>query len=330
MRIIERFPIGLDTWRARPRFRPVQGLFFSRAETSPEAPAVICGDHFRSYGEIACRACALSERLTAAGAGRHEAVAVMMESGWERVVAVLGILATGAGYVPIDPTWPEAVRRKLLVEEHAKLIVTQPWLQPQLAEHERRPIVTVEGAAPAPDEPWTPRSRQNPGDLACACHGVPRDGQATRLRFDHGAASTQVTDVNERHEVDSSDSLFELGAIDSTLPPYDPFGPLAVGGAVVIPTRDEAARPARWLDLIQDYAPTIWSSTPALLRTLVDTASPDRASALVSLRLILVAAEAIPADLARATKKLVTHARLVAVPAFVGKRAADKPGRAPS
>lgn len=58
--------------------------------------------------------------------------------------------------------------------------------------------------------------------------------------------------------------------------------------------------------------------------------STARASALVSLRLILVATEAIPADLARATRKLVTHARLVAMPAFVGKRAEGKPGRAPS
>jgi non-ribosomal peptide synthetase component F len=326
---MERLPRGLEAWSARSRFRPVQGLFFSRAEISPEAPAVICGDHFRSYAEIACRACALSERLTAAGAGRDEAVAVMMESGWERIVAMLGILATGAGYVPIDPAWPEAVRHEMLREEHSKLIVTQPCLQPRLAAHESRPIVTVEGTSPAADEPWTPRSRQNPGDLACTCHGVRRDGHSTRLRFDHGAAATQVTDVNERHGVDSTDSLFELGALDSTVAPYDPFGPLAVGGAVVIPTRDEAARPAQWLDLIQDYAPTIWSSTPALLQTLVDAASPQRASALVSLRLILVATEAIPVELARATKKLVTHARVVAVPAFVGERA-NKPGRAPS
>jgi pyochelin synthetase len=327
MRIIERLPRGLDAWRARSRFRPVQGLFFSRAEIAPEAPAVICGDHFRSYGEVACRACALSERLTAAGAGRDEAVAVMMESGWERVVAMLGILATGAGYVPIDPAWPEAVQQKLLRDEHAKLIVTQPWLQPRLGAHESRPIVTVEAASPAANERATPRSRQNPGDLACTCPGLWRDGHTTRLRFDHGAAATQVSDVNERHEVDSTDSLFELGALDSTLAPYDPFGPLAVGGAVVIPTKDEAARPARWLDLIQDYAPTIWSSTPALLQTLVGAASPQRASSLVSLRLILVATETIPVELARATKKLVPHARLAAVPAFVGKRAA-KPGPA--
>lgn len=311
--------IGLEAWGER-TFRPVQRLFFAHAESAPQAPAVICGDHFQSYGEIACRAGALSERLADAGAARDQPVAVMMESGWERVVAMLGILGTGAGYVPIDPAWPEAVRQRMLVQEHSNLIVTQPWLQPQLAEHERRRIVTVEGAAPASDEPWAPRSRQNPGDMACACHGVWRDGHAIRLAFDHGAAATQVLDVNARHEVDSSDSLFELGALDPALAPYDPFGPLAVGGAVVIPTKDEATRPAQWLDLIQDYAPTIWSTSPALLQALVDAASPDRASALGSLRLILMASETIPVALARATKRLVPHARLTCVPAFVGKQ----------
>jgi pyochelin synthetase len=312
-------PLGLDAWRER-RFRPVQRLFFAHAESSPQAPAVICGDHFRSYAEIACRACALSERLADAGAARNEAVAVVMESGWERIVAMLGILGAGAGYVPIDPTWPEAERQRMLVEEHSKLIVTQPWLRPQLAAHECRRIVTVDGAAPAADESWTPRSRQNQSDMACACRGVWRDGHSTRLAFDHGAAATQILEVNARHEVDSSDSLFELSALDSALTPYDPFGPLAVGGAIVVPTVEEAARPAQWLDLIQDYGPTIWSSTPALLQTLVDAASPDRSSALDSLRLILMASDTIPVALARAAKRLVPNARLTAVPALVGNQ----------
>jgi non-ribosomal peptide synthetase component F len=129
-----------------------------------------------------------------------------------------------------------------------------------------------------------------------------------------------VLEVNARHEVDSSDSLFELGAVDSAPTPYDPFGPLAVGGAIVVPTVDEAARPAQWLDLIQDYGPTIWSSTPALLQTLVDAASPHRASALFSLRLILMASDTIPFALERATKRLVPQARLTAVPALAGKQ----------
>ena len=319
--MLDRFSAAL---RPQLRFHSIQGFFFSKAQTAPDAPAVICGDHFRSYGEIACRACALCERLAAAGAGRDDSVAVMMESGWERVVAMLGILATGAGYVPIDPAWPVRVRETLLHEEHSKLIVTQPWLAARLVGDGRHGVVTVEDAAPSADEPSMPRSRQNPGDLACATLALRRDGRPTRLHFDHRAASTQITDINERHQVDGSDSLFELGAIDSAFPPYDPFGPLAVGGAVVIPTRNEAAQPAQWLDLIQDYAPTIWSSTPALLQTLVDAAPPWRASALTSLRLILMASEGIPRELVRAAKRLVPQARFAAVPAFVGRPAANR------
>jgi pyochelin synthetase len=314
MTTLERLPAELGSSRGRWPFRPVHSLFFSRAAASPETPALICGDHFHSYGEIACRACALSTQLAAAGATRDEAVAVVMQSGWERVVAVLGILAAGAGYFPIDPSLPHAMQQRLMRGEKSELIVTQPWLEPGLAADERRPILTIGGDATWSDGRWTPPFRQSPSDLARACRALGPDGHDARTHVDHATAAKEVVGVNQANEVDESDSLLELSALEPAASLFDPLGPLAVGGAIVIPTADEIEKPKQWLDLIQDYEPTIWSSTPPLLQALVDEASPDRGSALTSLRLILVTTRALPPDLARAAKHLVPQARLGALP----------------
>jgi non-ribosomal peptide synthetase component F len=321
MTTLERSPLGYESSRGRWPFRPVHSLFFSHAAASPETPALICGDHFQSYGEIACRACALSAQLAAAGAMRGKAVAVVMQSGWERVVAVLGILAAGAGYFPIDPTLPHPVKQRLMRDEKSELIVTQPWLEPGLAADERRPILTIGGDATSGDGRWTPPFRQGPSDLACACRALGPDGHVARTHVDHAAAAREVVAVNKANEVDDSDSLLELSALEPAASLFDPLGPLAVGGAIVIPTRDEIEKPKQWLDLIQDYEPTIWSSTPPLLQALVDAASPDRGSALTSLRLILVTTRALPLELARAAKHLVPQAKLGALPPPVATRA---------
>jgi pyochelin synthetase len=318
---LERLPLERWSSRARWPFRPVHSLFFSRAAASPGTPAVICGDHFQSYGEIACRACALSAELRAAGATRDKAVSVVMQSGWERVVAVLGILAAGAGYFPIDPSLPHAMQQRLMREEKSELIVTQPWLEPGLAGDEPRPILTIGGDAAWSGGRWTPPFRQGPSDLARASRALGPDGRDARTHVDHAAAATEVVGVNQANEVDESDSLLELSALEPAASLFDPLGPLAVGGAIVIPTRDEIDKPKQWLDLIQDYEPTIWSSTPPLLQALVDEASPDRGSALTSLRLILVTTSALPPDLARAAKHLVPQARLGALAPTLEARA---------
>jgi non-ribosomal peptide synthetase component F len=320
MDTFERSPVGPGTWRSEWNFRPAHSMFFSRARSSPETTALICGDHFQSYGEIACRACALSEQLTTAGVTRNKAVAVMMDSGWERVVALLGILAAGAGYLPVDPSLPRTLRQRLMREESSSLIVTQPWLKAHLAADEERPILTIEGGATSGGSRWRPRPSLRSHDLACACDGLSRDGHAIHRRIDHVGTSSEVLAVNQLNEVDDSDSLFELSAIDPMLSLYDPLGPLAVGGAIIVPTRDEVTHPAQWLDLIQDYAATIWSSTPAALQAMLDAASPGRLSALSSLRLVLLA-EALPSHLARAAKRLVPQARFALSPASGGQRA---------
>jgi non-ribosomal peptide synthetase component F len=303
---------GVEVLRSPRRVSPTQSLFFARASASPRATAIICDDHLRSYGEIAGRAHSLSNRLAAVGVARGKAVALVMDSGWERVVAELGILEAGAGYLTVDPSWPDSLRERVLRDENADLIVTQPWLETRLAAGERRRIVTIAEDASLEAQRLAPLGRSGAHDLVCVCCGAGADGSAVEYRFDQRAAMAQLSDVNERHQVDSSDSLLDMSAIDATVSPYDPLGPLAVGGAIVVPTRSEIARPTQWLDLIEDYEPTIWSSTADRLRTLLSSAH-DRASALVSLRLVVVTGRAIPIDLARAVRHLVPQARLAAL-----------------
>ena len=67
------------------------------------------------------------------GACPNTLVAVVMEKGWEQVVAVLGILQSGAAYLPIDPALPEERVWYLLRHGEARIVLTQPWLATTLA-----------------------------------------------------------------------------------------------------------------------------------------------------------------------------------------------------
>ncbi|MDX3193712.1 amino acid adenylation domain-containing protein [Streptomyces sp. MN03-5084-2B] len=86
-------------------------LFTAQARRTPDAEAVVCGPDRLSYRELGERAGRLAAGLAARGIGTGDVVAVVLPRSAELVVALLGVLRTGAAYLPLDPGYPaERVR----------------------------------------------------------------------------------------------------------------------------------------------------------------------------------------------------------------------------
>ena len=81
-------------------------LFFERAAKHATETAVICPRRRVSYGELLAATNRVGRRLRNEEVRPNNIVAVVMEKGWEQVAAVLGVLASGAAYLPIEPTVP--------------------------------------------------------------------------------------------------------------------------------------------------------------------------------------------------------------------------------
>jgi amino acid adenylation domain-containing protein len=107
-----------------PRRRPggLVDRFTTHAETTPDAPALVCAGRTLTYGELDRRSTKLANALRARGAGPGEVVAVLSGRSVELVVAVLGVLKTGAAYLPLDPAQP-AARRAAMVEDARPVLV---------------------------------------------------------------------------------------------------------------------------------------------------------------------------------------------------------------
>ncbi|MEV2235776.1 amino acid adenylation domain-containing protein, partial [Streptomyces phaeochromogenes] len=91
-------------------------LFGARVRECPDALAVVSGDEEWTYGELGARANRLARWLIGRGAGPGGTVAVAVPAGVQQLVAVLGVLASGAAYVPVDVEYP-GVRIGLLLED---------------------------------------------------------------------------------------------------------------------------------------------------------------------------------------------------------------------
>ncbi|HLX50896.1 MAG TPA: amino acid adenylation domain-containing protein, partial [Streptosporangiaceae bacterium] len=99
----------LREWNDTARPVPVTtlpGLFEQQAARTPHAPAVTGPGTELTYGELNARANQLARHLTSLGAGPGRLVAIAMPRSPDMITAVLAVLKSGAGYLPVDPAYP--------------------------------------------------------------------------------------------------------------------------------------------------------------------------------------------------------------------------------
>ena len=100
MDALERGPLA-------PPERTLVDILGATAAAFPDEPAIDDGHAVVSYAELLTRVQEVARRLDAAGVGRGDRVGIRMPSGSaDLYVAVLGTLAAGAAYVPVDADDP--------------------------------------------------------------------------------------------------------------------------------------------------------------------------------------------------------------------------------
>ncbi|KUI04643.1 hypothetical protein AU189_19860 [Mycolicibacterium acapulense] len=96
-------------------------LFDRQVARAPQAVALVCGERSWTYREVEESANRLAHMLVEYGAGPGESVALLFPRCAEAIVAILGVLKTGAAYLPIDPGHPQA-RIRFMLEDAAPVV----------------------------------------------------------------------------------------------------------------------------------------------------------------------------------------------------------------
>ncbi|MFI0408237.1 amino acid adenylation domain-containing protein [Actinomadura sp. 3N508] len=293
--------------------RTLCGLVADQARQRPDETAVIGADGRRTYRELTEQAHRLARRLRELGATSNTLVGVVLDKGCDQVAAVLGVTASGAAYLPIDPDWPAARRAELLGQARASIVITSPRLAAEAAWPAGTRFVTctdpeVLGAGPAPlaDGPA-------PDDLAYVIFTSGSTGTPKGVMIDHRGAANTVQDINRRFEVGPGDRVLALSALSFDLSVYDVFGVLAAGGAIVLPAPSRTQDPKHWTELVERHGVTVWNSVPALMQLWVDECARTGASPGAKLRLALLSGDWIPVALPDQVRSLCPDTDVVSL-----------------
>ncbi|HVR98124.1 MAG TPA: amino acid adenylation domain-containing protein, partial [Thermoanaerobaculia bacterium] len=304
---------------------PVSGellhrLCAARAAECSDRPAVLAPGRVLTHGELDQRAERLGRRLRELGARPNRLVGVVMEKGWEQVVAVLAVLKAGAAYLPVDAALPAERVRHLLERGEVELVLTQPWIEERIdwpAGVARLWVEDEETGDPAVSsgEPLEPL--QTVDALAYVIFTSGSTGQPKGVMIDHRGAVNTVLDVNRRFAVAAGDRALALSSLSFDLSVYDVFGLLAAGGAVVVPEAEGTTDPAHWLELMARHGVTVWNTVPALMEMLVQYAESRAAGGDGALpagpRLVLLSGDWIPIGLPDRIRALWPGAEVVSL-----------------
>ncbi len=168
---------------------PAHGLFEDQAARAPRATALIMGESRLDYGELNTRANRLAHHLADRGIGRGSTVAILVERGFDLVVAALAVLKAGAAYTLLDPEHPAARQAAAVADSAAALVLTHRHAGPPFPDvaHLDLDAEAAEVARRADHDPALPVTGD---DLACVMFTSGSTGRPKGVAAPHRALTT--------------------------------------------------------------------------------------------------------------------------------------------
>ncbi|MBW1881707.1 MAG: amino acid adenylation domain-containing protein, partial [Deltaproteobacteria bacterium] len=273
-------------------------------------------DHRTTYRALGRELRVLAAALSSAGA--PSLVGLLAHPGPRSITGILGILASGAAYVPIDPETPDA--RIVQIARQAQL-TTVVCTADQLGRLERTGAEiglekvfllddpptgtsTTTDAIPwstlAATEPPESLPQVSPDDLAYVMFTSGTTGTPKGVMVTHRAVSLFHDWVHQAFGVSARDRFIQTSSLAFGGSIRQVFSPL-LSGATVYPAPAGLTRdPVALIDFLERHRITLWNSVPTLWMKLLEfvhiLGDQGREPTLPDLRWILIGGENVPAD----------------------------------
>jgi amino acid adenylation domain-containing protein len=247
--------------------RSVVGIVRTRAHLEPERVVLRQGATEVSYAELLARTEALAGTLGLRGVEPGDRVAIVSRRSIDAVIAILGTLAAGAVWVPLDPGVPSVRLRDALADSGARLVLTGEGLDTTLDAPGAAVLPIAEGLAS------NERLRQNRQalrleDLAYLMYTSGSTGRPKGVLVDHGGLADYLCWADRTYVRGDrlTFPLFTALTFDLTLTSL--FLPLISGGTLEVYPEPDGPVDTALMDVIAANTADFIKLTPSHLSLL--------------------------------------------------------------
>ncbi|WP_337662056.1 amino acid adenylation domain-containing protein [Actinoalloteichus sp. AHMU CJ021] len=268
----------------------VHDLVRDQARATPDAVAVLTDTgQALTYQDLLHRADALADHLAAHQAGPDTLIGLCLPRGLDLMVALLAVLSTGAGYLPLDPDYPHDRLELMLTDSQAPIVLTHHDLRPRL------PHLDTHWVHLDQDLPTSPARTPHPTHPDSTAYAIYTSGSTGRPKgvlVSHRAIVNRLLWMQHQYPITPTDRVLHKTPTSFDVSVWELFWPLITGASVVLAGPGRHREPDYLARLITEHAVTTCHFVPSLFREFLDDPAATRAS---GLRQVFCSGEALPA-----------------------------------
>ncbi|ASU97648.1 non-ribosomal peptide synthetase DhbF [Bacillus subtilis] len=281
----------------------LQDMFEKQAVLTPERIALMCDDIQVNYRKLNEEANRLARLLIEKGIGPEQFVALALPRSPEMVASMLGVLKTGAAYLPLDPEFPADRISYMLEDAKPSCIITTEEIAASLPDNLAVPELVLDQAVTqeiikrySPENPDVSVSLDHPAYIIYTSGST---GRPKGVVVTQKSLSNFLLSMKEAFSLGEEDRLLAVTTVAFDISALELYLPLISGAQIVIARKETIREPHALAQMIENFDINIMQATPTLWHALV-TSEPEK---LRGLR-VLVGGEALPSGLLQALQDL--------------------------
>ncbi|RZL95744.1 MAG: amino acid adenylation domain-containing protein, partial [Variovorax sp.] len=266
----------------------IETLIARQVTATPDAIAVTAGGVQLSFKELSQRANGLTAALQAQGVGAGDLVGLSCDRNEHMLVALYGILQAGAGYVPLDPSFPadrleftadDAGLRAMVVDGST----VERWSGKSLA------VVRADQVTP---NPAVPEPHGDPEAVAYVIYTSGSTGLPKGVRVPHRSVCNLLTSLRSVPGVRADHVTLAVTTLSFDIAVSEALLPLTVGSRIVMADKAQTTDGMLLRALIEREEVSFVDATPSTWRLLLGAGWPGRVDMLA-----ICTGEPLPPDL---------------------------------
>ncbi|MFS0655874.1 amino acid adenylation domain-containing protein [Bacillus sp. 179-C3.3 HS] len=286
----------------------LQELFEEQVQQNPHRIALSYVEEHMTYQTLNEEATKLAAYLQSKGIGPGSLVPMLFDRSIEMIVSVIGIIKSGAAYVPMSPDYPDARLRLIVRDTKSDVILTQSHLADRL-EGLASTIIEMDKSLPETDMVYQKeKSIIDEQQLAYVNYTSGSTGTPKGVMLPHAGVIRLVKETNYI-ELGSEDKMLQLSNYAFDAFTFELWGMLLNGGQLILIPKYAALNMDELMRLIQVHQVTANCLPTALFNRLIE----HDPTSVAGYRTLLVGGEAMSSVHAR---KALPHMNGVLINAY--------------
>jgi amino acid adenylation domain-containing protein len=273
----ERRLVGLEwnrTGSEYPEGSTIIDLFRESARKEPGAVAVVFEGRevtYRELDEVSDRVAGVLRRRY--GVKRGDLVGVLMDKSGHVIEVFLGILKAGAGYVPMDPEYPEERIRYIVKDSGIRVVVTEErWKG--LVEGVAAVVTGEERGEDAGGVEADPveagMGLNDPDSVAYVIYTSGSTGKPKGCMVTHRNVVRLMKNRRFCFEFSEKDVWVVAHSFCFDFSVWEMYGALLYGGRVVVVSREDARNSEAFREILRKHRVSVLNQTPAAFYNLME------------------------------------------------------------